>query len=371
MSRRVYEDADLTTQAIWGCVGALVVTKLVTVLKLKQPTTPGGDWEHACLATILGTESSDVRHCLSQPGTVELVNMASIAFSDVGGSLSTTGMSPDACDLLQQTLGILSEPLLAAQENAEPVQNARNNISDDWFKHTIVSGLHDFLKIYTQGASPLKEEVRLSCLRMSLRALWSCSKAYHQTADPTPDPLPSYLHLLVHASPEITHHLQTEQDPVIHFIGRCFGALIVSKLVNNLPPKIPVSLVDDAVSPYISTILGDEHREGVLHLPYQLHVINIRNVVSLMEGQIDALFPAAEMPAGLMAMAEQTLTILAERFKMTNPRFIPVPVKVQRGWLGQIPIVTNAGRPYRHKNQLVETLKELQQIMEKILPTKE
>jgi hypothetical protein len=315
MTRRIFQNADLTTQVIGRCVGALVVAKLVTDLKSKRPNAPASDWEHTCLATILGAESRDVRHCLSQPGIVELVNMVSTAFS---GSLCATRVPRDARHILHQTLDILSEALLAAQENADPGQIVPKNISDDWFKDTIVSRLHGLFKLCRLGTSPLKEEVRSSCLRMCLKVLWHCGRAYHQGSDP----LPTYFHLVL-ASPEI-FHLKTEQDPVIRMTGRCFGALVLSKLVNNLQSKSHVSLNADVVPAYIWAILGDEHREDVL-LPYQLHVINFRDVVSLVSGMIDVLFPAAGVLEDLVGMAEQTLTILAERFKMTSLSRLPIP----------------------------------------------
>jgi hypothetical protein len=352
MTRRIYQNADLTTQVVGRCVGALVVTKLATDLKLKPPTAPAGDWEHACLATILGTESRDVGHCLSRPGIIELVNTVSIAFS---GSLCYARVPSDVSHVLLETLGIL----LAAQEHAEPelgpFKFAPNN---DRFKDETVSRLQGLFKMCRLGASPLKEEVRTSCLRMCLKVLWHCSRAYHQASDP----LPTYFHLML-ASPEISH-LKTEQDPAIRMTGRCFGALVLSKLVNSLPSKSHVSR-DAAVLPaHIWAILGDEHREDVL-LPYQLHVINFRNVVSLVSGEIDALFPAAGMLTDLVEIAEQTLTILAERFKMTSPLFIPVSM-AQRRLLDKIPITTNDGRPYRLKDQTVETLNQLHEVLKRL-----
>lgn len=361
MTRRIFRNADLTTTQVLGrCVGALVVTKLARDLNSKLPTAPASDWskEYACLATILGAESRDVRHCLSQPGTVELVNSVSIAFS---GSLCATRVPPDASLILEQTLDILSEALLAAQKNADPVQIAPKNISGDELKNTIVSRLHGLFKLCSHGTSALKEEVRLSCLRMCLKVLWHCSREHHQGSDS----MPTYFQRVL-ASPDITHS-KTEVDPVILVTGRCFEALVLSKLVNNLQSKLHVSLDREVVPAHIWAILGDDHREDVL-LPYQLHVINFRDVVSLMSGVIDALFPAAGMLADFVEMAEQTLTILAERFKKTNPLLMHIP-KVQRPLLGEIPIVTDAGRPYRLRDQTVETLNQLQQVLEKVLPT--
>ena len=360
MTRRIYQDADIAAQVIGRCVGGLVVTKLAADLKLKPPN----EWEHACLGAILGTGSRDVRHCLTQPGAIELVNMVSLAFSS---SLWATEVPPDVCDVLQQTLAILSKAI-PAQENSGLQDALKNIISDDKSEHRdIVFRLHALLKMCKPGASPLMEEVRLSCLRMCLKILWHCSTTYHQASDP----LPSYFYLVL-ASPEITRHFQTERDPVVRMAGCCFGALIASKLVNSLPPRSHISLdgrVDNAILASISAILGKEHREDVL-LPYQVHIINFRNVVSLMSGEIDTMFTGIPTEVLDFDIAEQTLAILAEPFKITSPLFIPVPM-VQRRLLGQIhSIVTDAGRRYRLTDQTV-TLGQLRQVLEKLLPTVE
>ena len=160
--------------------------------------------------------------------------------------------------MLQQTLGILSQAL-PAQGNARlPLDQtlALVNVSDDKFERAIVSLLHDLLKMHIPGASSLVEEVRTSCLRVCPKSLWHCGKAYHQA----PDPLPSYFPLVL-ARPEISRHFQTEEDPVARMTGCCFGALLVSKLVDTLESHISLSgRVRNAELACISAILGTEHR---------------------------------------------------------------------------------------------------------------
>src|SRR6266404_3489289 len=69
---------DLTSRVMIHCIGALAVYKLAAVVN--SDTNPISDEELACLATILDIESGDVELCLHQPGTIELVVMASLAF---------------------------------------------------------------------------------------------------------------------------------------------------------------------------------------------------------------------------------------------------------------------------------------------------
>ncbi|KAH9029510.1 hypothetical protein EDB85DRAFT_2147290 [Lactarius pseudohatsudake] len=113
------------------------------------------------------------------------------------------------------------------------------------------------------------------------------------------------------ARPEITCHFQTEQDLVAHITGRCFAALVVSKMVDAL--ELPISLSSRVRNPElacISAILGTEHRE-VLLLPHQLRIINFRNVISGMSDKIDTLFIDAGMPADALDIVRETLHILA------------------------------------------------------------
>jgi len=306
-----------------------------------------------------------VRLCLTRPGIVELVNIAPFALGYVG-YLKVNNVPLDLRDVFRQTHVILSQAL-PTQENAElqPDQTvALSNISDDRFERTVVARLYGFLKICISGASPLTGEVRRSCLRMSLKTLWHTSKAYHYISDP----LPPYFPLML-SSPEITHHLQTEQDPVARLTGCCFGALIVSKLVVAL--KSPISFsghVDNAELACISAILGIGHREDLL-LPHQLRVINFRNVVSLMSSEIDILFTTEGMPADMLDIAQDTFHILANCLCDNRFGFEGVPMD-QRELLLDI---QNSARSdsVRLKDQTVKTLDRVQQVLEKLLPAVE
>src|SRR6266702_4288476 len=402
MTRRIHEERDLAVCVIGRCVEALVVNKLAADINSCNVPVSNDD-ELACLSAILGTESHDVRLCLGQPGTIELVNLASLALGDVSSSRADQ-TPPDTLSVLQQTLSILSQPLLA-QGNAELSLDqtfALVNVSDK-FERTIASRLYGLLKARIPGASSLvegvgtsasslveemsisvsflmeevgtsasalmeevgtsasslMEEMRTSCLRICLKSLWHCGKAHHQISDP----LPSYFPLVL-ARPEITRHFQTEQDPVARITGCCFGALIVSKLVDALESPIFLSgHVRNAELACISAILGTEHDEGLL-LPHQLHFINFRNVVSLMSGEIDTLFTAAGMPANVLNIAQDTLYILADRMFV----LVGLPMDQQRLLQEIYWDVVNALRSDQLKNETVKVLDRLWQILENILP---
>ncbi len=362
---RIRERYDHAIYVIRRCVEALVVDKLSA--DINSRTVPVTDAELACLSSILGSEGHDVRLYLTQPGVVELFNVASLALGHVD-SFKVDDVPLDSRDVLQQTLVILSQALPALQNaDLQPEQTvALSNISDERFER-IVSRLHGFLKICIPG-SPLTEEVRTSCLRMSLKTLWHSSRAYHDTSDP----LPPYFPLML-ASPEITHHFQTEQDPLARLTGYCFGALIVSKLVDALGSPISLSgHVDNAELACISAILGTGHREDLL-LPHQLRVINFQNVVSLMSGEIDTLFATEGMPADILGIARGTLYILASRLCNDEMGFEDVSVDQRRLLLNIYEEVQNAVLYQSDwlKDQAVKTIVRLLHMSEQLQPAVE
>ena len=348
------------------CVGALVVNKLAA--DINSGMVPDSDAELACLSCILDAESRDLKICLTQPGIVELVNMASFALGNVD-TLKSEDMPLDPSDVLQQTLDILSQAL-PAQEDVEGHPDhmvALSNISDDRFERTVVSRLHGFLGICILGASPLTEEVRTSRLRSSLKTLWHSGKAYHDASDP----LPPYFPLLL-ARPEIIHRFEAEQDPVARITGSCFGAFVASKLVDALNLELPIypsSHVHDAELACISAIIGTSHHEDFI-LPHQLRVINFGKVVSLMLAEIDILFTAEGTPANVLDIAQDTLNILADRF--IDSAFVPqgLPMDQQR-LLDEIYLEVNLPSADRLKDQVAKTLDRLQQLLENLLPAVE
>jgi hypothetical protein len=362
ITRCILEKGDVTAHVSRRCVGALVVHKLAA--DIKSGIIPVSDAELACLSAILHSESRDLRFCLTEPGTVELVNMALLAFGHVD-SLDACSVQLDLQVMLHQTLRILSQDLLAQNAEVYPAGVvAPSDISIDRIKYAIVSRLHGLLKIYLSGTSPLTKEVRTSCLRMCLKTLWLSGNAYHHTSDP----LPPYFPLML-ASPEMFHHFQTEQDPVAHLTGCCFGALISSKLMDTLDSESPVSFStndQDAKLACILAILGRGHHEELL-TPHHIRIINFRKVVSLILGEIDTLFADSEgMPVDtllrdmqLADTAKLTLRSLADRLR--DSRFIPggLPL-VQRQLLQETySDIEDALGLYRRKHETVMALTRL------------
>ena len=364
------EGSDIVARVTRRCVGALIVNKLVADIKLG--TIPANDAELVCLSTILHSESRDVRLCLTQPGVIELVNVASFVLGHVH-SFKAHAELLDLREMLQHTLGILSQAV-SPQENTEIHADQEAVLSHiSHVKRTIAYRLHGLLATCMSNASPLAEEVRTGCLRMCLKILWYSSKAYHRT----PDSLPPYFPLTL-ASPEMIHSFQTEQDPVARLTGCCFGALIASKLIDTLDLETFISFSSydqDAERVCISAILGTKYRDTLLW-PDQLRIINFRNIVSLILSEIDTLFTDSEgMPVvtlqGNMLLVHTikvTLCILAECFCDTT--FIPSwqPMDKQQLLQKTYSDVEDAFGLHRSKHETVNALDRLQKKLVNLLP---
>ena len=379
MTRRIRKQHDFAVCTIGRCIGALVVNNLVANINsrnipfsdvnklsadINSRNVPVTSDELACLSAILGTQSHDVRLSLSHPGTIELVNLASLALGNVS-SPQANQMPPEALSMYHKTLTIVSQalPVQVTPKLSLDEVVPLANISDHNFERTIVSRHHCFLKMCVPGASSIMEEERTSCLRTSLRSLWHCSKAHLQTRAP----LPSYFPLVL-ARPEITRHLQTERDPVARIIGYCFGALIVNKLVDAL--ESPISLgsgVRNAHLACISAILGIEHHE-IFVLPHRLRVINFQNVVSVISAEAHTLSAAAGMPVDVLEMAQDTLNVLANRLR--DRLFVSggPPIDQWRSVQEEYSEVANALSSDQFKKETEKTLDYLRQILEKLLP---
>jgi hypothetical protein len=290
--------------------------------------------------------------------------LASLAFSDVRSSSDHQNVLriPNARDVRQQTLSIISRAL-PDRGNDELQRDqilALVDLSADKFKRTCVSHFHSILTTCMPGTSSLIEEVRTSCLRICLKTLWHCAEAYARFSDP----MPSYFPLVL-ASPEIIRQFHTEHDSVSRFTACCFRALVLTKLVDAL--KSPISLGggdNNAELACISAILGPEHHE-VLLLPYQLRIINLRNVISLMFNEID-MFAAAGRSEDVLNMALDTLSILASH--LGDPFFHLTLTadheRLQEGIHWGIFMVLD---PLQLKETPVKILEQLWQILEKPL----
>ncbi|KAI9447563.1 hypothetical protein H4582DRAFT_1894657 [Lactarius indigo] len=298
MTRRIREQRDPVVRVIGCCVAALVVNKLAA--DISSHVVPVGDEELACLSAILDTETHNVILWLRHPGAIELAGIVSLAL-EVVCSLVADTVPSHVQDVVQQTLDFISQALpvegIAHQSLDQTIDLI--NASDSNFELIVSSNLQKFLELCISNTSPLRE-LRTSCLRLCLKSLWCFVRLYHRRDGSIP--FPSYFPL-VHASPEITHLVQTEPDPITRVIGRCFEALVVVKLVEDTN-----SLTDEDVV-FLSGILGKESHIVWLWLD-QPGAIDLRNVISVISDEVHT-FSTDKLPADVLEIFQQTLSIIA------------------------------------------------------------
>ena len=164
--------------------------------------------------------------------------------------------------------------------------------------------LSDLLKTCISGTSQLTEDDRKRRLRVCLKSLWCCGKAYDQQRGK--EPLPSYFRI-VFASPEMTHRIRSEQDLASRVIGRCFGALVAKKLTADI--KSRRVQINDGILVCLSAILGTESREA-MSLLGRTGAIELANIISLMSVDTDTLVSDV-MLSDVLDVFKQTLRILS------------------------------------------------------------
>ena len=168
------------------------------------------------------------------------------------------------------------------------------------------SRLSDLLKTCIPGTSPLTEEKRKIRLRVCLKCLWCCGKAYNERREPLPD----YFRVAF-ASPEMTHQIQAEQDLAARVIGSCFRALVAKKLSADINPI--TRPVTEGILACLSGILGTESRE-VMSLLSQPGAIDLASIISIILEDADMLVGDA-MPSDVLDVFTQTLKILSQTFR--------------------------------------------------------
>ncbi|KAI9447639.1 hypothetical protein H4582DRAFT_12092 [Lactarius indigo] len=191
--------------------------------------------------------------------------------------------------VLDPTSAIL--PLMSDQPTTDPILGSR---------------LRDLLKTCIPGTSPLTEEKRKNRLRVCLKCLWSCGKAYNEKSQP----LSSYVRI-VFADPEMTHRIQAEDDLAARVIGRCFGALVAKRLSADIDFRNTRGVrVKEGELACLSAILGINSGE-VMPLLGQPGAIELASIVSLISSSADSLV-GGTMPSDVLVVFKQTLRILSE-----------------------------------------------------------
>ena len=183
-------------------------------------------------------------------------------------------------------------------------------------------------------------------------------------------PLPSFVRITL-ASPEFTGRIHTERDLSTRVTGCCACALIVNQLVDDLQSHISFSNgVYDATLACIASILGTEPGE-FSRCPRPSAVIKLQNVVSLVSGEIEALFTLETTPTDELHMVQETLNIICSDLVLGGAFASGDLPMDQVSLLREIySKIANAQPANRFGDQTVGILDQLQQIS-KQLPTVE
>ena len=302
------------SRLIGRCLGTLAVMKLMAEVRSHSDSRVQiGNDVMACLSTILSTDRDDMKYCLEWPDAVELATFISLVFGEFGPHdiWGNTGLLED---IINGTYAVLCE--------TPSIKDAVGWRPFTWFDifhgdlaRFVVSRLHNLFQVDISDTSGLTVNVRRSCLRMCMRSLWYCAKAYHQP--PVSETTLLYLlpKIAALASPEIIHLIHVEQDPVSRATGRCFGALIVARLgwlaANVSKSDFKISY-DELTC--LSTILGTT----IIDVKFCLErpgVIELAIMVSIALGDVGSLDVDA-LPPGMRDVAQQTLTILSQKAKL-------------------------------------------------------
>ncbi|KAH9053004.1 hypothetical protein EDB83DRAFT_1189566 [Lactarius deliciosus] len=169
------------------------------------------------------------------------------------------------------------------------------------------SSLRELLETCLPGASLLTEEQRKNRLRVCLKSLWSCLRAYTEESG---IPLAPYVRTIF-ASPQVIRWIRTEQDLATRLLGRCFGSLVVKKLANDITSRTSFAAITAEIA-CLSYLLGTTSQQVKNSLDQD--TIDLVNVISLTSGEMDALVAsgAKGVPTDVMDVFQQTLSILAE-----------------------------------------------------------
>ena len=299
-------EKDPDSRLVWRCFCALVAMKLAASISSRTDSNVSND-ELAFLSAILGIQSDDVKFCLECPGAIELASIASLEMGDISPSELCSRTSGYVRLMANRTVHTLSEAL-PADKATELQAFSRIKIVDEKLVDVIASNFHDLLQ---SGTPLLTAAARRSRLRLCLKSLWYCAKAYHHPK--AVDTLPQYS-LNTLASPENIRRIQTVQDPISRVMGCCFSALIIVKLVASMSSRVNSGVeISNFKLEWLSVILGPNSDDMKISLrwPGAVELASLVYLASLADGVGSESLDINPLPSYLIDVAQETLDILS------------------------------------------------------------
>ncbi|KAI9439753.1 hypothetical protein H4582DRAFT_2075124 [Lactarius indigo] len=115
---RIRTEQDPAVRLLGRCCGSLIVKKLASDIISPTSSIASFTEEMACLSSILGATSDQVRDWLGQECAIDLVNAISLASGEFE-TLVASGMEGEVGDVFQQTLSVLAEGIVSSRANVE------------------------------------------------------------------------------------------------------------------------------------------------------------------------------------------------------------------------------------------------------------
>ena len=303
--RLVQTERDTIVRLMGRCVIAVVVNKVVEDHKSGGTAIPLDDEFLSCLSAILDTWDYDLKSLRHQPSAVALVNMIPLAFGEVD-TLVPDVVPSDLLDVVQQTLGILSQSAQEIVQIETDMKLSEVDQSNGKFEHILIPHLPEFVNLCIQTPSPLTEDVRTNFLRMSLKRLWLFGREFNQRGNLSP--LPTDIRVAF-SNPEMIRHILENKDMSLRALGRCVGALVVNKLVAEINfREFPVACAEDVQC--LSTILGTENC-GVDLLLRKPGAVTLANIILLVFREAGT-WVTSTVPSDVLDVVRQTLSVLSQ-----------------------------------------------------------
>ena len=300
--RLVQTEKDTIVRVMGRCVIAVVVNKVVE--DHKSSSIPLDDGVLSSLSTVLDTWDYDLKFLRHQPTAVALANMIPLAFGEVG-TLVPDVVPSDLLDVTQQTLGIFAQSLAQDIVQIETDMNLSEvDHSYGKFEHILISHLPEFVNSCMRAPSPLTEDVRTNCLRMSLKRLWFFGRMFNRRGNSTP--LPTDIRIAF-SNPEMTRRILENKDITLRAVGRCVMALLVNKLVTDINSRVfPVDRAECVQC--LSAIFGTEHRvvELLLRNP---GAVTLANIIFLVFHEVGT-WVTSTVPSDVVDVVRRTLSVL-------------------------------------------------------------
>jgi hypothetical protein len=140
--REPWLQPDRSVSVIGRCVGALVVNKLATNVKLRNVLVSNDELE--CLSAILATESNRVILLLNHPGAIEFTNILFLALN-IFHSITSPRLPSHVLDVVQKTLSTLSQALPLELNVKMLLNQTRTNISEGQREFVLRFRLHHLI----------------------------------------------------------------------------------------------------------------------------------------------------------------------------------------------------------------------------------